>query len=326
MAFTPETAFSYLQRAHEQGRLAHAYLFSGTAGSGKRRLASRLTNLIHGAETQDIFSAGTPDVYLAEPGSKSRRIVIDQIRGLEHALQMRAADGRRKVAIVAEADRLQPQAANAFLKTLEEPPNDSLLLLLSALPEALPDTILSRCIPIPLAAPRATEASAEEQELIALLGENGLTSGVEGAYRLAQGFQMLLRRVREAIQAEHAAALRAEEVRYKNTTDGAWLEEREDFFKALSESSYLQRRAQLVEVIFRWWADVLRASSGLEGREIPAAREATRAAAAKLSVPECLRRLRRLEELRDQLGRNIQEALAVEVAFLSIFRLEKTTR
>src|SRR4051812_24913222 len=48
---------------------------------------------------------------------------------LEHSLQMRSGDGHRKVAIVAEADRLQPQAANAFLKTLEEPPNDSLLIL-----------------------------------------------------------------------------------------------------------------------------------------------------------------------------------------------------
>jgi len=91
------------------------------------------------------------DIFVCQPESKSRRIVIEQIRDLEHALQMRASNGRRKVAIVSDADRLQPQAANAFLKTLEEPPKDSLLLLLSALPEALPETILSRCIAIPLA-------------------------------------------------------------------------------------------------------------------------------------------------------------------------------
>ena len=114
--------------------------------------------------------------------------------------------------------------------------------------------------------------------------------------------------------------MKAEEVRYKNTTDGAWLDEREDHFKALTESMYVQGRAQLVEVLFRWWSDVLRASSGLAGREIPSAREETRAMAAKLGVPECLKRIRRIEELRDQLGRNIQEALAVEVAFLGVFR------
>jgi DNA polymerase-3 subunit delta' len=169
MAFSPDAALSYLRRAHEQRRLGHAYLISGGPGAGKRELASSLANLVNGTRAEDVFAAGAMGVYLAEPESKSRRIVIDQIRALEHSLQMRAADGRRKVAIVADADRLQSQAANAFLKTLEEPPNDSLLLLLSTLPEALPDTILSRCIPIPLAAKPNETPSAEETELVELL-------------------------------------------------------------------------------------------------------------------------------------------------------------
>jgi len=346
VSFSPDAAFAYLRRANEQRRLAHAYLISGPAGSGKRALASRLANLVNGNQAQDIFVTGALDVFVAEPGSKSRRIVIDQIRGLEHALQMRATAGRRKVAVVSDADRLQPQAANAFLKTLEEPPNDSLLLLLSALPEALPDTILSRCIPIPLARPAAAAPSEEELEVIELLSEivapavagigdpgrakttlagkpgspTPATTGVQGAYHLAQGFQRVLARVRERIQARHAAALKAEETRYRNTTDGAWLEDREDHFKALSESMYLQRRAELIEVIFRWWSDVLRERTGVNSHELPAAAAQTRAIAAKLSTPECLKRIRRIEELRDQLGRNIQEALAIEVAFLSVFR------
>ncbi len=323
MAFSPEAAFSYLQRAHREDRLAHAYLISGAPGAGKRRLAARLANLANGTSAEDIFATGARDVFVAEPGSKSRRIVIDQIRSLEHSLQMRASNGRRKVAIVSDADRLQPQAANAFLKTLEEPPNDSLLLLLSALPEVLPDTILSRCVPIPLALPEKVQASAEELELIDLLGGNSTeqTNGVQTAYRLAQGFQRLLARVRESIQSENAAALKLEEQRYKNTTDGSWLDEREDYYKALNESSYVQRRAEMVDVLFRWWTDVLRARTGIEGREIPSAAAATGAVAAKLSTPQVLKKIRRVEELRDQLGRNIQEALALEVACLSIFRL-----
>ncbi|MEP6955725.1 MAG: hypothetical protein ABI883_02785 [Chthoniobacterales bacterium] len=322
MAFSPEAAFSYLRRAHEANRLGHAYLISGATGAGKRELAARLTNLVQGTEAENIFAPGAAAVYVAEPESKSRRIVIDQIRGLEHSLQMRAAGGRRKVAIVSDADRLQPQAANAFLKTLEEPPNDSLLLLLSALPEALPDTIISRCIPIPLAALPNRPPAAEELELIDLLATIAQpdAAGVQAAYRLAQGVQTLLRKVRENIQAEHAAALKAEETRYKNTTDGSWLDEREDHFKALTESTYVQRRAHLIEVIYRWWSDVLRASTGLERREIHAAARQTSACASKLSTPEILGRIRRVEELRDQLGRNIQEALALEVAFLSVFR------
>ena len=322
MAFSPETAFSYLRRAHEQGRLAHAYLISGAPGAGKRALAARLGNLVNDSAGEDIFAMGAAQVFVAEPESKSRRIVIEQIRNLEHSLQMRATGGRRKVAIVADADRLQPQAANAFLKTLEEPPNDSLLLLLSALPEALPETILSRCIPIPLELPDEKAPSAEETELIELLTTcvDPAAKGVQGPYRLAQGFQRLLARMREAIQSENAAALKEEEVRYKNTTDGAWLDEREDYFKALSESRYVQRRAQLMEVLLRWWSDALRASTGIAREEIPAAVKQTRALATRLGTAEILQRIRRLEDLRDHFGRNIQEALAVEVAFLSVFR------
>jgi DNA polymerase-3 subunit delta' len=323
VAFTPEVALDYLRAAQERNRLAHAYLITGATGSGKRTLAAGVAQLVNGAPPAEVFSGSAPDIYLAGPESKSRRIVIEQIRNLEHALQMRAANGRRKVVIISEADRMVMQAANAFLKTLEEPPNNSLLLLLSSIPEVLPDTILSRCIEIPLAAPAGAALTTEEEELIELL--NSLADNADGsvhaAYRLAQGFQRLLGNIRQTIQEENAAALKREETRYKNTTDGAWLESREDHYKALTESFYLHQRAELVETLFLWWADVLRASTGVAARELPAARASTEAMARRLTTPEILRRIRRLEELRDHLGRNIQEALALEVAFLHVFRL-----
>lgn len=316
MAFSPDTALKYLQRAHEQNRLAHAYLITGAIGSGKEQLASNLAGIVNKSK-----SPNGSGIFKVNPESKSRRIVIEQIRELEHSLQMRAAEGRSKIAIISEADRLQPQAANAFLKTLEEPPKDSLLLLLSALPELLPDTIRSRCIAIPLAGIQTADATAEERELIALLQEIGREKkqGVQSAYRLAQGLQVLLRRIREEIQEQNAAAQKRDETRYKNTTDGAWLEERENYYKALNESLYLQRRARLLETFFLWWSDVLRASTEVERRDLPIARKETESWAKQLTTPEILRRLRRLEELRDHLGRNIQEALAFEVAFLRVF-------
>jgi DNA polymerase-3 subunit delta' len=321
MAFTRAGALEYLRRAYERGRLAHAYLISGPLGSGKRGLASDLSNLVSGVSTPDVFASQPPGVYLAEPESKSRRIVIDQVRALEHALHMRSTDGRKKVAIVAEADRLQPQAANAFLKTLEEPPNDSLLLLLSSMPEVLPDTILSRCIPVSLAAAEKAEPSAEEEELVELLGAlaTPAAKGVQPAYRLARGFHRLLAQVRGTIQEENAAALKREEARYKNTTDGAWLDEREDYFKALTESQYVRQRSRLVETLFLWWSDVLRSNTKVARRELPSASDQTHILGQHLSTSEILRRIRRLEELRDHLGRNIQEALAIEVAFLNVF-------
>lgn len=321
MAFTRAAALEYLSRAHERGRLGHAYLISGPPGSGKRGLASDISNLVSGTRSADVFGSPPSGVYLAEPESKSRRIVIDQVRTLERALQMRSANGHRKVAIILDADRLQPQAANAFLKTLEEPPADSLLLLLSSMPEVLPDTILSRCVAVPLAATEKPEVSPEEHELVELLGEvaNAEGRGIQPAYQLAGGFHRLLRQVREAIQDENAAALKRDEARYRNTTDGAWLDEREDYYKALTESQYVRQRGRLLEVLFLWWSDVLRANTGSGRRELPGATKQTEALASRLKAPEILRRIRRLEEMRDHLGRNIQEALALEVAFLSVF-------
>src|SRR5438034_1654877 len=204
MAFSRKTALEYLRRAHEQNRLGHAYLITGSPGSGKELLAADLASLVNGTPAKAVFSAKAREIFVARPESKSRRILIDQVRDLEHALQMRASNGRRKVAIIPDADRLIAQAANAFLKTLEEPPKDSLLLLLSALPEALPETILSRCIAIPLTPNGQRQGKDEEEKLVKLLqqasGEERWT--IQFAYRLAQEFQRLLRDVREEVKRE----------------------------------------------------------------------------------------------------------------------------
>jgi len=321
MAFARTTALEFLRRAYEQNRLAHAYLITGGPGSGKEVLAAELASLVNGTPAKDIFSAKARDVFIARPESKSRRIVTAQIRALEHALQMRATDGRCKVAIISDADRLQTEAANAFLKTLEEPPRDSLLLLLSALPEALPETILSRCIAIPLASNGEAHSKKEEEKLVKLLQQASRQTAwsVQFAYRFAQEFQQLLRGIREQVKRETDEALKREQTRYKDTTDGAWLEEREEYYKALTESLFLQRRAALVETLFAWWTDVLRASNDVAQRDIPVAKQETATLATRFSIAEILRRIRSLEDLRDHLGRNIQEGLAIEVAFLAIF-------
>jgi DNA polymerase III subunit delta' len=321
MAFARTTALEFLRRAYEQNRLAHAYLITGAPGSGKEALAAELASLVNGTPAKDIFSAKAREIFIARPESKSRRISIEQIRDLEHALQMRAVNSRRKVAIISDADRLGDAAANAFLKTLEEPPQDSLLLLLSALPEALPETILSRCIAIPLASDGEPRSKREEEKLVKLLQQASRQTAwtIQFAYRLAQEFQQLLRAVREEVKHETDEALKLEQTRYKDATDGAWLEEREEYYKALTESLYLQRRGALVETLFAWWTDVLRANNAVAQRDMPAAKQETAALARRFGSAEILKRIRLLEELRDHLSRNIHESLAIEVAFLAIF-------
>ena len=99
MAFSRTTALEYLRRAHKQNRLAHAYLISGPQGSGKQQLAADLASLVNGTPASDVFSAKAREIFVARPESKSRRIVIEQIRGLEHALHPdveRLRIGRRK--------------------------------------------------------------------------------------------------------------------------------------------------------------------------------------------------------------------------------------
>ena len=185
----------------------------------------------------------------------------------------------------------------------------------------LPETIISRCIAIPLEPAEEQTATAEQTELVRLLRESARVASpnVRDAYALAQGFQRLLGAIRDQIKMEHAEALKREQARYQNATDGTWLDDRAEYYKALSESLYIQRRAALLETLFQWWSDVLRANRDLPMRDLPQAKKETAEVAKRLSTPQILRRIRRLEDLRDHLGRNIQEALAIEVAFLETF-------
>jgi len=114
--------------------------------------------------------------------------------------------------------------------------------------------------------------------------------------------------------------LKREEARYRHTTDGGWLSEREDYYKALTESVYRERRSRLIEMLFLWWADVLRAKVAKVGRLLESCAEATEKLAGQLNTAAVLKRVRRLEEMRDQLNTNAQEALVLEVGCLHIFR------
>jgi DNA polymerase-3 subunit delta' len=320
MGFSKKAAFDSLQRAVKQNRLAHAYMIIGPDGSGKRALVRELSALVvrPNADEQTILSH--PDVHVAEPESKSRRIVIEQVRALEKELQMRSSGGGKKVGVIFDADRLQIQASNAFLKTLEEPPDNSLLLLTSSIPEILPDTIISRCIPLTLQAAAAPE-TPRVQRLLGILKENARTEkgGVPQVFRLVREFIDLLHEARQQIYDQHDSEFKKEEQQYRQATDGAWLEEREDYYKALTESRYLRERALLLEVLLQWWADVLRHQQGDAHFDYPKFAADTQLLAQRFSITQTLERIGALEELREHFDRNIQEQLAIEVTFLKLF-------
>lgn len=327
MAFSPPAAFEFLRRAHEGGRLAHAYLISGETGSGKRALALRLAALVTGMKDGAGDPLKHPDVHAVEPESKSRLIKVEQTRELEKELQMRASQGGRKVAIIFDADRMNAAASNSFLKTLEEPPSNSLLMLVSAHPEMLLETILSRCIQVQLAAPPRREPGEAQRRLLDLLARSLSRSkpgetDLGAIFVLVREFTKLLAEAKGAIQDEGTAELKREEALYKQTTDGKWLGEREEYYKALGEARYLEARTLFVGTLLQWWGDVLRQQHGAtaaDALDFPSHAQATAALAARYSTPDVLRRMAALEGLRENFTRNVQEQLAVEVAFLGAF-------
>jgi len=320
MPFSKSAAFDLLRRSQEMERLAHAYLITGPKGSGKRELAFQLAGLVTASNGHP--AKDHPDIHIAEPESKSRRIVIDQIRELEHALQMRSLLGGKKVGIIFDADRLQVQASNAFLKTLEEPPNNSLLILVTAQPEALLDTIISRCIPVALMSAGKPPLGARQIRLLELLDNffKKESSGLPEVFNLVRLFTGLLQEAKTAIQEENEAELKKEKTQYSQTTDGGkWLEGREEYYKAMGEARYVNERFELADTLLQWWADIARQQNQGEHFDFPESAGSTSRIALRFTPNEVLQKISALEELRENLNRNVNEQLALEVAFLKVF-------
>jgi len=138
-------------------RMPHALLFAGEDGVGKMLTALNLAKAMNCLapleyDACDRCPACTridrgihPDVITLEPTGKGRQITVESIRGVEGSLSMRAFEGKWKVLIIREAERMSVSGANAFLKTLEEAPGSSIIVLITSRPEILPETILSRC-------------------------------------------------------------------------------------------------------------------------------------------------------------------------------------
>ena len=146
---------SILKRTVANKMLAHAYLFSGETGIGKKMTALALAAAVNCANPQGengcgecpscrmIAAGGHPDVHTLGPDGAE--IKIDQIRQVQAELSLRPFQGEKKILIVDDADCMNTASANAFLKTLEEPPGDACIILVSAMPQSLLPTIRSRC-------------------------------------------------------------------------------------------------------------------------------------------------------------------------------------
>jgi DNA polymerase-3 subunit delta' len=170
-----ESQRALLRATHAAGRMAHAILIHEARGAGGDVLALWTAQLILCSATDPPCgvcagcrrAAGVqhPDLTVLAPIEDSRQIRIEQVRELIADFSLTSHQGGYKVAILSPADALNRAAANALLKTLEEPTPGTLLILVATTPSRLPATLLSRCQRIPVRAPARGEAVAWLQSL-----------------------------------------------------------------------------------------------------------------------------------------------------------------
>jgi DNA polymerase-3 subunit delta' len=149
-----EWAVSLLQKHLSGGRLRHAYLFCGPDGIGRRTLALRFAQVLnhpdhrydpdHSAAKQ-IARLQYPDLNVVQRQEGDRDIKIDAVRGLQQMLSLSPYMSERKIALLLDFELASDGASNALLKTLEEPPGRTILLMTAESPDSLLPTIVSRC-------------------------------------------------------------------------------------------------------------------------------------------------------------------------------------
>ena len=193
--------------AMTSGRMHHAWLMSGPRGIGKATLAFRFARflLAHGARPPEgaeslhvppehpvfhtVSAGANADLFVLrreeDPKTKRLRAIINaaDARKAAHFLSMTAAGGGWRVVIVDAADDMNPAAANAILKTLEEPPANSVFLMVSHSPGRLLPTIRSRCLHLPM----RPLSQAQVREALSLIGEGMDSAALERAAALSGG-------------------------------------------------------------------------------------------------------------------------------------------
>jgi DNA polymerase-3 subunit delta' len=311
------------ERAVQRGRLAHAYLFTGPPGVGKRLFAAELAKALlcenpppgHFDSCDRCpacvqIDAGThPDYFQAGLPPEKHEWPIELMRELLRAFALKPARGKGKVAVLDDADDFNEESANAFLKTLEEPPPRSVLILVGTSPDRQLPTILSRCqvvrfapLPEPLVLDLLRAQGVEDETLLRRLAR--LSGGSPGQARaLADPALWEFRRT-------FIDKLTAPQIDSVGLAK-AWNEFVEEAGK---ESAAQRQRATLVlRLVIDFLGDALRVQTGgtprlAEPDELPA----LETLAGRLDVDRTLAVLERCLQGDEQIDRRAQLSLILE--------------
>jgi DNA polymerase III subunit delta' len=310
-------------RVVQRGRLAHAYLFTGPSGIGKRLFAlelaqallcedspdGRLEGCNHCAACALVRTNNHPDLFLAGRPEDALELPIDTVRELCRSFSLKSARGKGKVAILDDADDFNEESANCFLKTLEEPPPRSVLILIGASRDRQLPTILSRCQVVQF-------APLPADLMVAILKEKGIQDSalLSQLVRLGGGSpgQAL------ALAAPELWAFRRDFLKGLGQPEPdsvalsrKWMEFVEEAGK---ESGLQRRRASLVlRLLVALFSDALHLSLGgspptVEPRELPTLRDL----AGRLGPEQWLELLERCLEGDQQIDRRVQLVLVLE--------------
>jgi len=357
-----ELAIGMLRKALETGRVASAYLFHGPDGVGKslaaRNFAKGLLCEKGGTDACDVCSScrrvdsgNHPDVHWYKPVGKMRLVKMETVRELIAQTGLKPFEAAWKVFVILEADRMRVESQNAVLKTLEEPPGQSVLILISSNPGRLLPTIVSRCQEICfLRIPRDELEKAvaekwgldeEKAHLVATLASGSLGSAkrlldrenlsrrqlllnllVDAPRKSFEDVQATVRALDNELREMAKAEREREEKRLKAMGKALTANDREEWMKEVDaniESEVRQEVEDTLNLLAFWYRDLLvvKENAGAELVTNLDMMEALLKCAAETSTGEILSRLEAVEEARRAVALNLPLTLCLEVLFLS---------
>jgi DNA polymerase III subunit delta' len=306
-----------LRAALANQRLHHAYLFIGPEGAGKRTIATSLAKAIHCSELSgdycdhcancaSIIDGNHPDVRLVQPLAGKKEISINQARDIERELRYRSFSGKRKIAIVDPAAWMNVAAQNALLKTLEEPPENSLIVLITPNAGGLLPTLRSRCLrlsfaPLPrnqvaafLKAKHNIEAGDAEFLAAMSMGSIGVATNLDQA-ALVEKRRIWIGMLRALKARDYRAAIAAAEALAENRDETLeFLRWAESWYRDLLIHGITHRPDDLVNLDM---LPQIEAHSGIDGGTDRALAALARIGAAAAGIQRNLNRRMVMEKL-----------------------------